>query len=48
MHRVIQSIFMLVLVTGFLLVLLYPDDIIYEENINSFKENNISITTSSN
>ncbi|MFL2680821.1 MAG: putative glycoside hydrolase [Candidatus Actinomarina sp.] len=35
---------MLVLVTGFLLVLLYPDDIIYEENINSFKENNISIT----
>lgn len=44
MHRVIQSIFMLVLVTGFLLVLLYPDEIIYEENINSFKENNISIT----
>ena len=44
MHRVIQSIFMLVLVTGFLLVLLYPDDIIYEESIISFKENNISTT----
>ena len=42
MHRVIQSIFTLVLITGFLLVLLYPDDIIYEENIISFKENNIS------
>ena len=44
MHRVIQSIFTLVLITGFLLVLLYPDDIVYEESINNFKKNNISTT----
>ena len=44
MRRVIQSIFILIIITGFLLVLLYPDDIIYEESINNFKKNNISIT----
>ena len=44
MHRVVQSIFILILITGFLLVMLYPDEIIYEENINNFKENIISTT----
>ena len=44
MRRVIQSIFILIIITGFLLVLLYPDDIVYEESIISFKENNISTT----
>ena len=44
MHRVVQSIFILILITGFLLVVLYPDEIIYEENINNFEENIISTT----
>ena len=44
MRRVIQNIFILIIITGFLLVLLYPDDIVYEESINNFKKNNISTT----